>query len=140
MIAIRRNLSIPESELQLSASRSGGPGGQHVNKVSTRMTLVFDVLASPSLSDDQKRKICERLASRLSREGRLRLTSSVHRSQAANRREVVERFVRLLDEALRPRRRRVPTGVPPVERNRRREQKQRRSRLKRERSVPGGGE
>ena len=137
MIAIRRDLSIPESELRLTVSRSGGPGGQHVNKVSTRVALEFDVDGSPSLTGDQKRKIRERLGPRLSRAGRLRLTCGLHRSQAANRREVVERFVRLVGEALRPRRRRVATGVPPAERGRRREEKRRRSRLKRQRSIAG---
>jgi len=135
MIAIRSDLSLPEGELRFSVSRSGGPGGQHVNKVSTRVSLEFDVDASPSLSDAQKRKIHERLSSRLTRDGRLRLSCGVHRSQAANRREVVERFVRLLGEALRPRRRRVPTKIPPAARIRRRDEKLHRSRLKRERGT-----
>jgi len=130
MIEIRPGLVIPESELRFSASRGGGPGGQHVNKVSTRVTVEFDVDGSAALSDAQRKRIHERLASRLTRDGRLRLSSARQRSQAANRREVVERLARLLGEALRPRPRRVASRVPPAERRRRREDKRRRGLLK----------
>jgi len=61
-IVIKEDLAIPDSELQFSAARSGGPGGQHVNKVSSRVILEFDVMHSPSLTPFQKRKITERLA------------------------------------------------------------------------------
>jgi ribosome-associated protein len=105
MIEINRWLSIPESELRFSAARSSGPGGQHVNKVSTRVILEFDVEGSPTLSSSQRQRIRDRMGARLGRDGRLRLSCQRHRSQAANRREVVERFANLLREALKPRRR-----------------------------------
>jgi ribosome-associated protein len=132
--------AIPESELTFSVSRSGGPGGQHVNKVATRVSVELDVEASRSLSEAQKQRIRTYLASRLTRLGRLRLSCGVHRSQAANRREVVERLRRMLEQALRPRRKRVATGVPHAERDRRREQKRRRSAVKGARRVPAGDE
>ena len=132
--------SIPDSELTFSVSRSGGPGGQHVNKVATRVSVELDVDASPSLSAPQKQRIRSRLASRLTRDGRLRLSCGVHRSQRANRREVVERLARMLEQALRPRATRVPTGVPKAARDRRREQKLRRSAVKRGRQGPAAAE
>ena len=140
MIEIHRTLSIPESELVFSASRGGGPGGQHVNKVSTRITLTFHVLESTSLTDTQRRRILSRLAGRISREGVLRVTSRRHRSQAANRREVRSRFADLLREALRSRRARGVTAIPAAERNRRLEQKRRRARLKQRRAGPAADE
>ncbi len=136
MIEINQSVSIPEEELRLTATRSSGPGGQHVNKVSTRIVLEFDLAASPSLSPAQKRRIRERLGRRVSEKGRLRLSCQRHRSQSANRREVVERFAELMREALKPRRRRVKTGVPADERRRRLEQKRRRAQLKRQRRSP----
>ena len=132
--------TIPESELTFSVSRSGGPGGQHVNKVATRVSVELDVEASRSLSELQKQRIRTHLGSRLTRGGRLRLSCGLHRSQAANRREVVERLGRMLAQALRPRRRRVATGVPHAERDRRREQKRRRSAVKGARRSPAGEE
>ena len=137
MIEINRELSIPEDELLFSVSRSGGPGGQHVNKVSTRVTLRFDVLASPSLTERQRNRILRRLATRISREGLLRVACGRHRSQAGNRREVRERFADLVRAALLPEKRRVATRVPRTEKKRRMEEKRRRGRIKRARGRPG---
>lgn len=100
MIEINEDLSIPESELEFSASQSSGPGGQHVNKVHTRMTLRFDVAGSASLTAAQRELITRKLASRINRDGNLQLHSQRHRSQAGNRRALLERFVLVLQEAL----------------------------------------
>ncbi len=135
MPVITPNLSIPEDELTFTACRAGGPGGQHVNKVSSRVTLRFDVTGSPSLSDAQKRLIGERLKTRMSREGVLHVDCRKHRSQAANRAEAVERFVELMRNALKRRRKRARTAVPASEKRRRLDEKRRRSRLKRERQA-----
>jgi ribosome-associated protein len=86
-------LSIPEEELRFKASRSSGPGGQNVNKLNTRMTLLFDVRNSPSLSQEQKESIQRRLATRINHEGVLRVVCQRHRTQAANRRGATQRFV-----------------------------------------------
>ena len=136
MIEITPHLSIPADELTFTASRAGGPGGQHVNKVSTRVTLHFDVAGSQRLTATQKRRIAERLATRMTREGVLRVVCGKHRSQAANRAEALERFAELVRRALEPRKRRRTTQVPAAERRRRLEQKQRRARLKRQRARP----
>ena len=100
MIQITENLAIAEDELKFSATRSSGPGGQHVNKVNTRITLWFDVAQSPSLRLEQKNRIMSRLKTRISKDKRLRVISQRHRSQIANREAAIERFTELLKEAL----------------------------------------
>jgi len=136
MIYIHRSLSIPEDELQFSVSRAGGPGGQHVNKVSTRVTLRFDVDGSPSLQEFQRRRIHRELATRISKEGVLRVTCGRQRSQAANRLEAVGRFAELIAAALKPRKRRAATRIPTGEKRRRLQEKRRRGELKRRRGRP----
>jgi len=136
MIEINDNLSIPEWELEFTASRSAGPGGQHVNKVNSRVTLHFDVTESPSLSDAQRQRILRRLATRITKEGMLKLHAQRHRSQVANRRDLVERFALLLREALarpKPRRKTRPSRTAKT---RRRDDKRQRGALKRGRSKP----
>jgi len=140
MIYINGRVSIPEDELVFTASRSGGPGGQHVNKVSSRVTLRFDLDASPSLTDGQKHRVRHRLATRVSRDGVLRVVCRSHRSQLANRREAIERFSELLRSALQRPRRRRKTGVPAAAKRRRLEDKKHRGELKRRRSGPGAAE
>lgn len=136
-IQITGVVSIPEEELRFKASRSSGPGGQHVNKVSSRVTLLFDLAGTPSLSAEQKRRVFRRLAARITKEGLLRVVSQRHRSQAANRREVVERFVGLMRDAVRPVRHRRRTTVPAAAKRRRLEEKRKRGALKRERFKRG---
>jgi len=100
MIQITDNLSIDDDELKFSAARSSGPGGQHVNKVNTRITLWFDVEDSPNLTREQKDRILSRLRTRISKDNRLRVISQRHRSQIANREAAIERFTELLKDAL----------------------------------------
>ncbi len=133
MIRINNNLEIPEQEVTLTASRSGGPGGQHVNKVSTRVTLSFDVAGSPTLSNEQKEMLLRRLGNRMTREGVLQIVSQEHRTQPANRRAAIERFTEMLAGALvRPKSRR-PTRPTFASRQRRIEEKRHRSRIKQNR-------
>jgi len=119
-LEINARVSIPLSELSFSASRSGGPGGQHVNTSSTRIELWWDLAASPSLDDESRARVASRLASRLVDDGRLlRLVSSGSRSQAQNRADVIERFRSLLAAALRevkPRKRTRPTKASKEQR------------------------
>lgn len=135
-IWINSTLSIPESEISFTFSRSSGPGGQNVNKLNTRVTLWFDVAGSPSLSDTQRERILEKLPTRISREGILRVVSQRHRTQKMNRDAATERFAELLREALvqKPprKKRRVPAGV----KRRRLEDKRRRSQIKAGRTRP----
>ena len=101
MIEIDDSLAIPDEEVSFVTSRSGGPGGQNVNKLETRVTLRFDLAASPSLTDEQKSRLRERLATRITRAGILHVTSQKHRTQAENREAAVARFAELLREGLR---------------------------------------
>jgi len=135
MIEIAQNTSIAEEELTFKTSRSGGPGGQNVNKVNTRVTVLFDVGNSPSLSEDQKRRIASELSGRMDRQGVLRVVSQKYRSQEANRRAAVERLQQLLQEALKPVPIRRKTRVPAAARERRLEEKRQRSRLKSQRGT-----
>lgn len=135
-VEIEGGPAIPEEELTFTTGPSSGPGGQNVNRVHTRATLSFDVAGSPSLTDEQRRRITERLGSRLTRHGVLRVTSQRHRSQAANRKAALERFAELLADALSEDPERRTTRVPKAARRRRLEAKRRRSRVKRERQSP----
>ncbi|NLX13202.1 MAG: aminoacyl-tRNA hydrolase [Phycisphaerales bacterium] len=99
MIEISPMVGISEHELTFVCDRSPGPGGQNVNKVNTRVTLNFNVVSSTSLSSQQKRVVCQTLASRINSDGVLRVSSSKERTQLANRRSAVNRFVELMSEA-----------------------------------------
>ena len=135
MVRILDDLEIPEGDLAFATSRSSGPGGQNVNKVSTRVTLHFNVEESPQLSPQQRELLRRRLPGRISKDGVLRVVSQRHRAQLANREAVVERFARLLREALLEAPERIPVAVPERVKEKRLEEKRRRSRLKRERAV-----
>ena len=134
MIRITDALSVPDGELTFTASRSGGPGGQNVNKVSTRVMLRFDVARSGSLTDEQRARIGSRLRGRITKDGVLVITSQEHRTQPANRAAALERFVGLLREALRPVVTRKRTRTPRAAKERRMESKRLRSRIKQLRS------
>jgi len=127
---------IDEDELRFTYSRSSGPGGQNVNRVQTRVTLTFDVPESKCLTDAQKRRIALRLATRMNREGVLRVVSQRHRTQEGNRRAAVERFHELIAEALKRKKLRRKTKVSKAARRRRVEQKRRRGEIKRRRGKP----
>lgn len=134
MIAISDDIFIPDEELTFTASRSSGPGGQNVNKVSTRMTLCFDLDNSPSVSEDQKARIREKLATRITKIGLLRITAQKHRSQAANKELALERFVELINDALTETPPRRPTRISRQARRQRLADKKHRSRIKQRRT------
>ena len=134
MIEITDEISISVKDLTFKASRSGGPGGQNVNKLNTRVTLFFDVANFSSFSEDQKRQILARLASRADRSGVIRVVSQKFRTQKANRSAAIERLQQLLQDALRTRPIRRKTKVPQSAQERRLKQKRRRSLLKQQRA------
>jgi len=140
MIRILPGLSIPDEELTFTASRSGGPGGQNVNKVNSRVTLRFDVGACRSLSTEQKRRVMSKLATRVSGQGVLRVVARSSRSQAVNRDAAEERFAELLRLALAPSKLRIKTAVPATKRRSRVEEKRHHSEIKRERVWKPGSE
>ncbi|NLE29689.1 MAG: aminoacyl-tRNA hydrolase [Phycisphaerae bacterium] len=134
MIQITEKIFISEQELIFTADRSSGPGGQNVNKVSTRVTLMFDVKNSPGLHPWQKERIARRLSTRINKEGVLRIVSQQTRSQAENRALAVERFVELLKEALKKDLPRKKTKIPLAAKRRRLDEKKHQSRKKQQRS------
>lgn len=131
---------IPSYEVWFTFDRSSGPGGQNVNKRSSRVTMWFDVGASPSLSARQKSLIRSRLKTRINKEGLLRLVASKHRTQAANRRTLEERFVEVVGEALIEEAVRKQTKVPKSVIRKRISDKRHRSRVKESRRTPGEDE
>lgn len=131
---------IAQGELRFAYSRSSGPGGQNVNRVETRVTLLFDVDVSSSLTESQKLRIHERLATRINKDGVLRVVSQRFRTREANRRAAMERFDELLAQALRYERPRRKTRVSRAVKRRRIESKRQRGEIKRSRSKPRSGD
>ena len=135
MIEIKEGISISGDELYFTASRSSGPGGQNVNKVSTRVTVLFNVANCESLPDEEKRQILKRLATRVNKEGVLRVVSQRFRTQKANREAATERLIELLKFALEKKPVRKKTKVPLRVKQQRLENKKKRGMLKRQRGA-----
>jgi ribosome-associated protein len=112
-LQISPGVTIPGAALKFEFTRSGGPGGQHVNKVATAVTLVFDLHELPGLTDEQRLRLNARLKSRIGSDGTLRITVREFRSQWRNRREAVERLREILMSGLvesKARRKTTPTS------------------------------
>ncbi|MBT3310632.1 MAG: aminoacyl-tRNA hydrolase [Desulfobacterales bacterium] len=136
MLKIKDGIVIGEEELSFTFSRSSKPGGQNVNKISSRVTLLFDVVNSPTLSAEHKKKIITRLKTRINKYGVMRVVAQIHRSQAANREVVIDRFIELLQESLKPVKSRKKTRVSFAAKKRRLNGKKHRGKLKKKRAKP----
>ncbi|HET6797735.1 MAG TPA: alternative ribosome rescue aminoacyl-tRNA hydrolase ArfB [Gemmatimonadales bacterium] len=136
LLEITPDLRLPLAELEYRASRSGGPGGQHVNTSSTRVEVWWNVAASPSLTPEQRAQLLTRLGSRLDSSGRLRLVSSGTRSQLRNREDATARLRDLVAAALVVRKKRKRTRPTASAKAARLDAKRRRSDLKRRRRTP----
>ncbi|HWB62610.1 MAG TPA: alternative ribosome rescue aminoacyl-tRNA hydrolase ArfB [Chitinophagales bacterium] len=117
-------------ELQFKTSRSSGAGGQHVNKTETKVELLFDVQASALLSAKEKETILQKLESRINAEGILQVSCATGRSQAGNKEGAVKKFYALLEKALKPVKKRVPTTVPTEVKEKIKRHKKQRSEIK----------
>jgi ribosome-associated protein len=136
-LVVGRGVVIPPSEIAVRFSRSGGPGGQNVNKRDTRVEVIFDVASSEALSTMLRRRALSRLRGKLDAKGRLRIVSSAERTQARNRERALEILRLQLAEALRPPPPpRVATKPTRGAREQRLESKRRRSAVKRQRARP----
>jgi len=126
-------LAIPRSELQYRASRSGGPGGQHVNTSSTRIELLWDLASSRAVTDEERERLRTKLAARLDSDGMVRVVASDRRSQQQNRQAADERLARIIKHALHVPKVRRPTKPTRAAKERRLSEKKKRGERKRER-------
>jgi ribosome-associated protein len=129
-LPVRPGLAIPLAEIELRASRSSGPGGQHANVTASRVEAVFDVAASNTLSEAQKARVTARLGPRVT------AAAQDTRSQVRNRELALERLAARLAHALEVRRPRTPTRPTKASKRRRVEEKKRRGDIKRDRRKP----
>ena len=111
-IAVTESLVIPDAELETKGSRSSGAGGQHVNKTSSKIEINWNVRDSRAITDEQRAILLERLASKLSNDGAIRIVASEMRSQKQNRQRAEARLADLVRRALIPRKKRKPTRRP----------------------------
>jgi ribosome-associated protein len=137
MIQVTPSIAIDESEIEESFVRASGPGGQHVNKVSSAVQLKFDVRRSPSLPNDVAIRLMKMAGSRLTQDGVIVIVAQAQRSQKRNREEALERLLEMIRAAaIRPQTRR-PTKPTKASKERRLASKDKRSSIKAGRSKPG---
>jgi len=135
-LPVARGVVIPASELEIRASRAGGPGGQHVNTTASKVELRWDVRRTSALSDVQRARVLEALANRITDDGILVLQGSEHRSQHRNREAVLARLRTLVADALVPPRERRATRPTRSSQRRRMDDKRERGETKKLRRPP----
>ena len=123
-------IEIPEDEIEFKFSHSSGPGGQNVNKRDTKVIGIWHVWSSRVLTDEQKNLIFNRLRSKINQEGNIVISSQDQRSQLQNKEEVIKKLNDLVNKALQERKKRIPTNVPRSQKNKRLEDKKRKSEIK----------
>lgn len=134
-IRIQNGINIPAHEITLTASRAGGPGGQHVNKTSTKITLRWNITTSQALSEEQKSLIIRILASDITQEGDIIIHSSASRSQEQNKKSAIDTLVKKIRKALYVPKKRIKTKVPKQAQEKRLTQKKRHSLIKKMRKI-----
>lgn len=133
-VVVKNGIVIPAHELEITATRAGGPGGQHVNKTSTRITLRWNLNTTTALTDVQKERVREKLASRLTSEGDLIIHNRSSRSQQQNRKAALQQLSDTVRKALYVPKKRMKTRVPKKAKETRLQAKKKRGELKKERS------
>lgn len=133
LLAVNESLSIPRVELDVRVSRSSGAGGQHVNKTSSRVEIFWNVIGSRAVSEEQRARLREKLASRLTTEGSIRVVASDMRSQSRNRELAEERLAEMVRRALIVPRKRKATKPTRAAKEARLDSKKRHSTKKRDR-------
>lgn len=130
MLKVSDNITIPLAEIEFSAIRSQGSGGQNVNKVSTAIHIRFDVRASESLSHDEKERVLRLHDQRLSKEGVIVIKSQRYRSQNQNREDALGKLAKMINKALLEEKQRKPTKPNKQSNKKRLDAKTKRGRLK----------
>ena len=132
---IKNGIVIPGHEIEITASRAGGPGGQHVNKASTRITVRWNVLTTSALDTAQKERVVKKLGQRLTAEGDLIIHSSASRSQKQNKDEALKRLAHEVRQALAKPKKRIETKIPKAAEEKRIQQKKKRGQTKKMRKA-----
>lgn len=132
-LVVNASVAIPRNELDVRVSRSSGAGGQHVNKTSSRVEIFWNIASSRAVDDEQRARLLEKLASRLTSDGSIRVVASDMRSQSRNRDLAEERLAELVRRALLVPKKRKPTRPTRAAREARLAEKKRQSTKKRER-------
>ena len=134
-IVLSHSLKIPLTELDFKTSRSGGPGGQNVNKLETRVELLFDMMNSPSIPDHVRQRLLTNLSAHLDSTGLLHIVVQDTRSQWKNKQLAIHRFTHLLKSAMMVRKKRIATNPTHTSREHRLRTKKVRSQTKRLRKI-----
>lgn len=133
---MKPNIAGLETEITFKTSRSGGSGGQHVNKVSSKVELNFDPGASHFLTEEQRSAILEKLAPRISTEGILQIVVQTERSQLRNKKIALDKFRELIESCFIVRKKRKPTKIPKAVIEKRLLAKKRKAEIKKNRKLP----
>lgn len=131
---IKNNITIPEHELEITASRAGGAGGQHVNKTDTKITVRWNIKNSSALIDEQKERICNKLQSRITEDGDIIIHNSESRSQQQNKKNALNNLAAIIRNALHVEKKRIATKVSKALKEARLKSKAHRSSVKQMRS------
>lgn len=131
---IKNNITIPSHELEITSSRSGGAGGQHVNKTATRISVRWNVRTTTALTDEQKERVLQKLAHKLTNEGELIVHNSASRSQQQNKEQALAHLAHEVRNALHIPKKRMKTRISAHVKEARLEKKSQRSEIKKSRS------
>jgi ribosome-associated protein len=133
-IILKNGMVIPKHELEISASRAGGPGGQHVNKANTKIIVRWNVHKSNALTDEQKQRIIEKLSSEITIDGDVLVQNASSRSQQHNKKEALTILAKKITNALHVPKKRMKTKMPKAAKEARLQKKKQHSELKKMRS------